>query len=91
MSADNYNVVRKCPEGGYFWTIEFASDEKWRTDEQAWRDEVKKLDNPWNIGKTCEDLKFISLSECADAAAREYSEYGLAFSFAVDVKYEEQV
>ena len=79
MSADNYEVIRKVPEqpGRYFVTSEFASDDEWDTDEEAWT--RKRL--AFKLLKNSPDAEpsTYTLKEAQDYAESEYSEYGVVF------------
>ena len=80
MSADNYECIRRVPgqPGRYFVTCEFASTEKWPTDEQSWENRrmwAKKNSHP------AAEPKSYTLEEAQEYAHSEYSEYGVTYSF----------
>lgn len=80
MSADNYEVIRKVPgkPGHYFVTCEFASDDEWPTDADAWASRVECYP-PGEYPST------MTLREAQEFAYNEYSEYGVVYSFPTEV------
>lgn len=79
MSVDNYNVIRKHPDGGFFITTEFASDEDWPSTKE-FLDELQPSESP---------VIYQTLDEAFEAASKEYSEYGTT-TYGFDVSYEER-
>ena len=65
MSADNYYIVRKHPNGGYAAVMGFASD-------------VDGNDDPIIPEARKQDEQFTTVAEALNYAINEYSEYGVS-------------
>ena len=66
MSADNYYVVRKHPEGGYTYVMGFASDS------------IHEHAIPVKRGRFGWDQSWPTVEEALHAAIGDYSEYGVS-------------
>ena len=62
MSADNFYVIRKHPQGGYAAVMGFASDESEESPEV----------------RSNHHQSFATVSDALDYASGEYSEYGVS-------------
>ena len=92
MSADNYNVIRKHPDGGYFITTEFASEEVWRTTKERIKEyedygvQFGALDDD---SKYPEIARYSTLQKAYQAADQMYSEYGTT-TYGIEVIHTEK-